>query len=75
MLACVPHLHVLVDTALLTRVQDMCAPRYTGSVDCLWHVYSERGLRGLTAGFIPRYMRMSAWQLAFWLTYERGLLE
>ena len=54
--------------------QDMGRSSYRGMLDCLGTIWRLHGARGLAAGFVPRYARMGAWQLTFWLVYERGLL-
>lgn len=61
-------------TKTLLQGRESQSTRYRSFLHCLGDVAYSRGLRGLTAGFWPRYLRQGSWQLLFFLIYERGLL-
>ena len=48
-----------------------CGLLYKSSWQCLSATIKNEGFFGLYKGFVPCWLRMAPWSLAFWLSYEQ----
>lgn len=46
-------------------------PQYTGVIDCAMQTVKKEGPLGLYNGFIPQWLRLGPWCVAFFLSYEQ----
>lgn len=54
-----------------TRYMNQLQGNYTGVFDCSWKLAKGEGVFVFYKGFIPLYLRIGPWNVAFFLSYEK----
>ena len=59
----------VVKTRYMNQLQGQEA--YKGVIDCALRLFKTEGLMVFYRGFIPLYLRIGPWNVAFFLSYEK----